>query len=48
MGTYIRNKLSKKEMETTAEELRHGQIVIVTARWAASSGRTGVADVAPG
>ena len=34
MGTYIRNKLSKKEMETTAEELRHGQIVIVTARWA--------------
>lgn len=34
MGTYIRNKLSTKEMETTAEELRHGQIVIVTARWA--------------
>ncbi len=34
MGIGIRKKLSKKEMDTTAEELRHGQIVIVTARWA--------------
>ena len=33
MGTGIK-KLSKKEMDTTAEELQYGQIVIVTARWA--------------
>lgn len=30
----FRMKVEEKEMTTTAEELQHGQIVLLTARWA--------------
>ncbi len=34
MNASIRDKLRQHKLETTTEELQHGQIVIVSARWA--------------